>query len=83
MKWIKKEPRPDLILMDVQLPGVDGLELTRQIKAAEPSIPIIAYTSYAMPGDRERCLESGCDEYISKPVDLDGFLKKVSAFLFL
>jgi two-component system, cell cycle response regulator DivK len=83
MKWIKKEPKPDLILMDVQLPGVDGLELTRQIKAAEPSIPIIAYTSYAMPGDRERCLESGCDEYISKPVDLDGFLKKVSAFLFL
>jgi two-component system, cell cycle response regulator DivK len=82
MKWIRKGTRPDVILMDVQLPGVDGLELTRQIKNMEPSIPVIAYTSYAMPGDRERCLESGCDGYLSKPINVDGFLKTVSRFLF-
>jgi two-component system, cell cycle response regulator DivK len=82
MKWIRKGARPDVILMDVQLPGVDGLELTRQIKDIEHSIPVIAYTSYAMPGDRERCLESGCDGYLSKPINVDGFFKVVSGFLF-
>jgi two-component system, cell cycle response regulator DivK len=72
---------PDLIIMDIQLPGVDGLELTKQIKAIEPSIPVIAYTSCAMPGDRDRCLESGCDQYISKPIDIKGFLETVIGFL--
>ena len=77
MKYIKKEELPDMIIMDIQLPGVDGLELTKQIKALEPSIPVIAYTSYAMAGDRDRCLQSGCDEYISKPIDLDLFMEIV------
>jgi CheY-like chemotaxis protein len=63
--------KPAVILMDLQLPGVDGLELTRRIKndAATRDIAIIAVTAYAMKGDRERALEAGCDDYVSKPID--------------
>lgn len=63
--------RPDVILMDLQLPGIDGLELTRQIKAdpATHSIAIIAVTAYAMKGDREKALAAGCDAYVTKPID--------------
>jgi two-component system cell cycle response regulator DivK len=62
---------PRLILMDLQLPGMDGLELTRMLKAAPETcdIVIIAVTSYAMKGDRERALAAGCDDYVTKPVD--------------
>jgi two-component system, cell cycle response regulator DivK len=65
----------------IQLPGIDGIELTRRIKIINPSIPVIACTSFAMYGDRERCLESGCDEYISKPIDLDFFLKIAGKYI--
>ena len=63
--------KPTVILMDLQLPGVDGLALTRELKdaAATRDIAIIAVTAYAMKGDRERALEAGCDEYVSKPID--------------
>ena len=63
--------RPDVILMDLQLPGVDGLELTRRIKSdpATAGIAIIAVTAYAMKGDRERAFEAGCDDYVTKPID--------------
>lgn len=62
---------PDLILMDVQLPGQDGLALTRQLKAdpATAAIPIVALTAHAMAGDREQALAAGCIGYISKPID--------------
>ena len=63
--------RPDVILMDIQLPGIDGLELTRRLKG-EPEthdIVIIAVTAYAMKGDQAKALEAGCDDYITKPID--------------
>ena len=62
---------PDAILMDIQLPGIDGLELTRRIKA-EPStrsVAVIALTAYAMKGDREKAFAAGCDDYMTKPID--------------
>lgn len=63
--------RPDAILMDVQLPGIDGLELTRRLKAdpATRDIVIIAVTAYAMKGDQARALDAGCDDYVAKPID--------------
>ncbi|HGJ63923.1 TPA: response regulator [bacterium] len=66
-----KENIPDLILLDIQLPQMDGLELTKKIRDQKETkdIPIIALTAYAMKGDKERILEAGCDDYISKPID--------------
>jgi CheY-like chemotaxis protein len=65
------ERRPDLILMDLQLPGMDGLELTRRLKAdpVTASIPVVALTAYAMRGDEERALAAGCTGYLTKPID--------------
>lgn len=71
--------RPDLILMDIQMPGVDGLEVTRRLKE-DPStraIPIIAMTALAMQGDEKMCLSGGCDDYIRKPVNLDEMIAKI------
>ena len=63
--------RPDVILMDIQLPGIDGLELTRRLKAdpATRRISIIAVTAYAMKGDHDKAIAAGCDDYITKPID--------------
>ena len=72
---------PDLILMDMGLPVVDGWEATRQIKAAEQTkhIPVIALTANAMSGDREKALAAGCDDFDTKPVELDRLLGKIQA----
>jgi PAS domain S-box-containing protein len=80
---ILSDLRPGLILMDLQLPGIDGLALTRQLKAdpATADIPIIAVTSYAMKGDREKALEAGCDGYIAKPIDPIGLPDTVRSHL--
>ena len=80
---LAKANKPDLILMDIQMPEMDGLEATRILKtdAATRNIPIIALSSYAMMGDKERILEAGCDGYLSKPVDIKELLKTVAEYL--
>lgn len=67
-----KETRPDLILLDVNIPGINGLDLARMIKDDEnlSSIPVVATTANVLVGDKERCLEAGCDEYLPKPLDI-------------
>ena len=74
---------PTLVLMDMSLPGIDGWEATRQLKAdpATQGIPIIALTAHAMAGDREKALAAGCDDFDIKPIDLDRLLGKIEALL--
>lgn len=73
----------DLILMDMSLPEIDGWEATRRIRASKDGtkVPIIALTAHAMSGDRDRALEAGCNDYDTKPVELDRLLGKISALL--
>jgi CheY-like chemotaxis protein len=74
---------PDLILMDMSLPVMDGWDATRNIKAdpATSSIPVIALTAHAMSGDRERAMQAGCDDYDTKPIELARLLGKIEALL--
>jgi two-component system cell cycle response regulator DivK len=78
-----REHRPDLILMDIQLPEVSGLEVTKWIKEDEnlKSIPVIAVTAFAMKGDEEKILGGGCAAYIAKPISVTDFLETVQRFL--
>ena len=78
-----REHRPDLILMDIQLPEVSGLEVTKWLKADdEPqSIPVVAVTAFAMKGDEEKIREGGCEAYISKPISVATFLDTVRKFI--
>jgi two-component system cell cycle response regulator DivK len=75
--------KPDLILMDIQLPEVSGLEVTRWLKADEElkSIPVIAITAFAMKGDEERIREGGCEAYMSKPISVSKFIATVKTYL--
>ena len=75
--------KPDLIIMDLQLPGIDGLEATRRIRESEADgdIQIIALTSYVMPDDRKRALEAGCNGYIEKPINPETFIGEIEKYL--
>ncbi len=80
---IAQREQLDLILMDIQMPGMDGIEATRILKA-DPrtrAVPVVALTAFAMKGDRERLLEAGCDDYIEKPINYIDFLEQVTAII--
>lgn len=80
---LARRERPELVLMDIQLPGMDGLEATRRLKAdpATAAIRVIAMTAFAMKGDRERMLEAGCDDYIAKPYRYAALLAMIERVL--
>ncbi|MEW5422038.1 response regulator [Amorphus sp. 3PC139-8] len=80
---LARSERPDLIIMDIQLPEVSGLEVTRSIKQDDElkSIPIIAVTAFAMKGDEERIRQGGCEAYLSKPISVDKFLETVKIYI--
>jgi CheY-like chemotaxis protein len=80
---LARSERPDLVLMDMSLPGIDGWEATRRLRA-DPDIAgirVIALTAHAMAGDRERALEAGCNDYDTKPVEMDRLLQKIATQL--
>lgn len=80
---LANESRPDLILMDIHLPGMDGLSVVRELKAGGEmeGVPILALTAHAMRGDKDRFLQAGCDGYISKPIDVKTFIPSIQQFL--
>lgn len=80
---LARESRPDLILMDIQLPEISGLDVTRWMKADDElsEIPIIAVTAFAMSGDEERIREGGCQAYLSKPISVASFIGTVRSFI--
>lgn len=72
---------PDLILMDLRMPVLNGYDATQEIKKVRPNIPIIAQTAYSLDGDRTKSLEAGCDEYLTKPIDIPTLYSLLDRFL--
>ncbi len=78
---VKENDDIDLILMDIKMPEVDGYQATKEIKELKPNLPIIAQTAYALAGEKEKILEAGCDDYLSKPIMGKLLLEKIDAYL--
>lgn len=80
---LSRREKPDLILMDIQLPEVSGLDVTRWLKNDEDlkTIPVIAVTAFAMKGDEQKIREGGCEDYISKPISVTGFIETIQKYL--
>jgi two-component system cell cycle response regulator DivK len=80
---LAEKHRPDLILMDIQLPEISGLQVTKELKKSKTlsAIPVIAVTAFAMKGDEERIRAGGCEDYIAKPISVADFLEKVKRYL--
>jgi len=79
----RENPTISLVLMDIKMPVMDGIEATKQIKAMRPDLAIIAITAYALSGDEQKLLQAGCDDYIAKPVRKVELLKKINRFVTL
>ena len=79
---LARQHRPDMIIMDIQLPDISGLEVTKWLKDDETlkTIPVVAITAFAMKGDKERFMEGGCDAYIAKPISIANFLQTIERF---
>ena len=82
INMVKTNEQIKIVLMDIRLPDIDGFETTQKIKKLKPGLPVIAQTAYAMYNDRELCLENGCDDYISKPLDVDVLYKKIIHYIY-
>ena len=78
---VKKDPAIDLVLMDIRLPGQNGYLTTEEIKAIREDLPVIAQTAYALEGDREKAIEAGCNDYISKPIKASALLELISMYI--
>jgi CheY-like chemotaxis protein len=81
VKACEDQPDMDLVLMDIKMPDLNGLDATRMIRKFNPSLPIIAQTAYALVGEKNKCLSSGCNDYISKPINREALLKMITSFV--
>ncbi len=81
LEKFQQNPDIGLILMDIKMPVMDGLEATRQIKDIKRNVPIIAITAYAMTGDEDKALEAGCDGYLTKPINKKQLFEKIAEFV--
>jgi len=81
VKLCREDKNIDLVLMDIQLPVLDGYTATRQIKSLERDIPVVAQTAYAMEDDEKKCKQAGCDDYLAKPIKKDDLLKMLNKYL--
>jgi CheY-like chemotaxis protein len=81
LETVKKENDLDLVLMDIRLPKMDGLEATKEIRKITKTLPVIAQSAYAMQEDKKKCIDAGCDDFISKPLDKESFLNLIAKYL--